>query len=324
VAKKSIFNKKKCIFLTISTFQNLYLYIMASMRSLVSFLVTLQVLQGFVHCILNGFPCIQRFNQLYCVGKGLEYPTSAIDGYIDDNKALIRRMYGNLIQEEEVPPPKNPRTPASTLPLTPTRTVRNFAGKRFKRHVLEGFMEDLIIRDDEGEALEAEVDYAGQGAFWQDFVAANYEELFKSFNITGNDQEVLKELVSSAINRPKRQAGFPGATKENENSNLVDVCDSHVEVTTPYWATNSKGKVRAIVNNKQFEQAVHQEICGNSETPRCHRECRCEQKYKWHRLLAYDPNNGKCGGIFMDWFLFPSCCACRCQRNPLIDGPAKL
>merc|ERR1711994_1051677 len=47
---------------------------------------------------------------------------------------------------------------------------------------------------------------------------------------------------------------------------------------------NSKGQVRAIVNNKQFEQAVHQEICGNSETPRCHRECRCEQKYKWHRL----------------------------------------
>ena len=42
----------------------------------------------------------------------------------------------------------------------------------------------------------------------------------------------------------------------------VDVCDSTVEVTTPYWATNSKGKVRAIVNNKQFEQAVHQEICG--------------------------------------------------------------
>ena len=41
----------------------------------------------------------------------------------------------------------------------------------------------------------------------------------------------------------------------------IDVCDSKVEVTTPYWATNSKGKVRAIVNNKQFEQAVHQEIC---------------------------------------------------------------
>ena len=41
------------------------------------------------------------------------------------------------------------------------------------------------------------------------------------------------------------------------------------------------------------------------------------QKYKWHRLLAYDPNND-CNGVFMDWFLFPSCCACRCRKNPLL------
>ena len=40
-----------------------------------------------------------------------------------------------------------------------------------------------------------------------------------------------------------------------------DVCESRVEVTTPFWATNSKGKVRAIVNDKTFEQAIHQEIC---------------------------------------------------------------
>ena len=41
----------------------------------------------------------------------------------------------------------------------------------------------------------------------------------------------------------------------------VDSCESRVEVTTPFWATNSNGKVRAIVNDKQFEQAIHQEIC---------------------------------------------------------------
>jgi len=47
------------------------------------------------------------------------------------------------------------------------------------------------------------------------------------------------------------------------------------------------------------------------QTKRCLGECGCEQKYKWHRLLAYDPDND-CKGIFMDWFLFPSCCVCRC------------
>ena len=41
------------------------------------------------------------------------------------------------------------------------------------------------------------------------------------------------------------------------------MCQSSVEVVTPFWASNSNGKVRAIVNNKEFEQAIHQEICGS-------------------------------------------------------------
>ncbi len=41
----------------------------------------------------------------------------------------------------------------------------------------------------------------------------------------------------------------------------MDACESRTEVTTPFWATNSNGQVRAIVNSKNFEQAVHQEIC---------------------------------------------------------------
>ena len=40
-----------------------------------------------------------------------------------------------------------------------------------------------------------------------------------------------------------------------------DVCQSKVEIVTPYWASNSNGKVRAVLNNKEFEQAIHQEIC---------------------------------------------------------------
>lgn len=41
----------------------------------------------------------------------------------------------------------------------------------------------------------------------------------------------------------------------------VDACQSKVEIVTPYWAANSAGKVRAIVNTQHFEQAVHQEVC---------------------------------------------------------------
>jgi len=204
--------------------------------------------------------------------------------------------------------------------------VRNFGGQRFKRSVQEGFIEDLIEDDMEsGDSFLLHDD-----AVWSEILENKYSQLFNTFNVTGEEKEVMKELLQAAIRaekkeqdlkkRPKRQAGFPGSTRKN-SPDKIDVCDSKVEVTTPYWATNSDGKVRAIVNNKQFEQAVHQEICRTSRTIRCMGDCTCEQKYKWHRLLAFDPNQGDCGGIFMDWFLFPSCCTCRCRRNPLLDRP---
>lgn len=53
-----------------------------------------------------------------------------INGYIDDNKALMRRMYGNLIKDEVVLPEQPPRTPASTIPFV-RRSVNIPA--RFKR-----------------------------------------------------------------------------------------------------------------------------------------------------------------------------------------------
>ena len=34
--------------------------------------------------------------KLSCGSAGNTYPTDAIDQFIDDNKALIRRMYGEL------------------------------------------------------------------------------------------------------------------------------------------------------------------------------------------------------------------------------------
>lgn len=48
----------------------------------------------------------------------------------------------------------------------------------------------------------------------------------------------------------------------------------------------------------------------------CRDGCRCEQQYRLHRLLAYDPHN-ECRGIFSDWFRFPSCCICKCYNIPI-------
>jgi len=279
------------------------------------FSVIISLLYGIVHCqdiigeVTRGLPCIKRLNQLYCHRGGAEYPQSAISTYIDDNKALMRRMYGTLNDDLPLVPdlPEEPKTPASTSLFV--RSVRNlnFGGPRFKRSASEGVIEDFLE--------ESQQDF--EPLDWT--ILMKNLTLFKEFsaNATQEDMETfwaLKEAANLSLDRPKRQSsGFPGAA--NKPDNKIDACESRVEVTTPYWATNSNGKVRAIVNDKHFEQSIHQEICISTRTFRCSGDCACEQKYKWHRLLAYDPNND-CSGVFMDWFLFPSCCSCRCLKNP--------
>lgn len=223
--------------------------------------------------VLKDLPCVKRFNQLYCSSTGSAYPETAITTFTNDNKALLRRMFGEL---QQTPPVTQTTVRILTHVVStgfvaaPIVTTQTF--QRFRREVLEGTLEEMIDN---------------------------------TFQAAGNDTSTFS----------KRQAEFPGNPEQDNTKS--DVCESKIEVSTPFWASNSNGKVRAILNNKEFEQAVHQEICSGGLTLRCNRDCSCEQKYKWHRLLAYDPNND-CAGIFMDWFLFPSCCVCRCNKNPFL------
>lgn len=104
----------------------------------------------------------------------------------------------------------------------------------------------------------------------------------------------------------------------NYNNKLrgVNACPVKEEVVAPFWANNTRGEVLALLNLYPFEQYVHWEKCTYEHRQMyCREGCRCEQQYRLHRLLAYDPNN-ECRGIFSDWFRFPSCCVCKCYDMP--------
>lgn len=105
--------------------------------------------------------------------------------------------------------------------------------------------------------------------------------------------------------------------------NIVDysgdsqhACPVYSEVIAPYWANNTRDQVLALLNLQPFEQYIHMEKCKfEHEEMLCRKGCRCEQQYRLHRLLAFDPNN-ECRGIFSDWFRFPSYCICKCYNIP--------
>ncbi|CAK1555840.1 unnamed protein product [Leptosia nina] len=191
--------------------------------------------------IIRGVPCVKRNFQLYCPTAGNTYPLDKIETFIDENKALIKRMYGSF-----------------TMP----------GGSRVRR-------------------------------------APGVPDMHAGIPDSHSGDSYFRRHVRQA--KPK----LPDAQAVN-STGRVDACESKTEIMTPYWALNSGRKLRAIVNTMHFEQAIHQEVCSKQSTSRCAGDCGCEQKYKWHRLLAYDPSDD-CAGIFMDWFLFPSCCVCRCK-----------
>ncbi|CAH1135200.1 unnamed protein product [Ceutorhynchus assimilis] len=215
---------------------------------------------------IRGVPCIKRHQQLFCPTAGNSYPLDRIELFIDENKALMKRMYGEFIMpdyadEEGSEGPERPGGAPYPGPI------------KQKRSVKPG-VPDLHF--DPGP------------------------------DPSGDDKPHRKRTIRQSF----KNMNF--SNNKNNESGRVDACESKLEIVTPYWASNSAGKVRAIVNTQHFEQAIHQEVCAKSSTKRCTNDCGCEQKYKWHRLLAYDPDND-CRGIFMDWFLFPSCCVCRCN-----------
>ncbi|XP_076329714.1 protein spaetzle 3-like isoform X1 [Tachypleus tridentatus] len=223
------------------------------MKSIKFILVVLSIALGWEirADIRRGYPCIRRLNQLYCPTPGNKYPNAnttqgngggrtkreqrmkseRIDKFIDENKSLVKRMFGEY---EKFP----------------------------------------------------------EGAHTSPF------STYDGHKIYTRSQRIPRSTYGASPN--KWIIIF-----------RVDACESTVEIVTPYWASNSAGKIRAIINTKHLQQAIQQEVCQSQQTKRCHGDCSCEQKYKWHRLLAYDPDDD-CRGIFMDWFLFPSCCVCRC------------
>lgn len=77
----------------------------------------------------------------------------------------------------------------------------------------------------------------------------------------GKDPVEMEEDGGPSIFGKIRNTRQSFRNNQSSESGRVDACESKVEIVTPYWASNSAGKIRAIVNTQHFEQAIHQEVC---------------------------------------------------------------
>merc|ERR1719507_2002113 len=117
-------------------------------------------------------------------------------------------------------------------------------------------------------------------------------------------EEVMEELKPDIMYKQEEEITYFG--------DPINACDVDTTIEAPYWANNTGGKTLALLNLYPFEQYIHIETCqAEMSEGLCRPGCRCEQQYRLHRLLAFDPNN-ECRGIFSDWFSFSSFCLCKC------------
>ncbi|KAF2368577.1 Spaetzle [Trinorchestia longiramus] len=256
--------------------------------------------------IVRGLPCIKRLNQLFCRNAGTSYPSDNIETFIDDNKALTRRMYGDFqsdlglgeIIESAIRSVRSGRSVGAD-PLM----AENYTNAAYDS------LEDTLQNLQDLPGADTISTYLGPG-----FYSTFFDEKPKMEEIPANRsrRQAGSGGGGGGANRRPSVPSVPAPPTRTSNSDRLDSCNSKMEIVTPYWASNSAGKILAIVNLNEFSQVIHQEVCTRSSTKRCNGDCGCEQKYKWHRMLAYDLEN-ECKGIFVDWFLFPSCCVCRCD-----------
>ncbi|CAG4942884.1 unnamed protein product [Parnassius apollo] len=134
--------------------------------------------------------------------------------------------------------------------------------------------------------------------------------------------KIKNDRIDTKVTDEKEEFHLKPTQQESMRPSVIklrgaNACESKEEMAAPFWANSTRGEVLALLNMYPFEQYIHLETCVHERKQMyCREGCRCEQQYRLHRLLAYDPRN-ECRGIFADWFKFPACCVCKCYDVPL-------
>ncbi|XP_065204897.1 protein spaetzle 4 [Planococcus citri] len=289
----------------------------------------------------SDLPCDFK-NENWCVLPGSAYPWHAVRRFVFENHGLMKRMYGEQrhfsvlraeIETNDVDygsdnwhgysepafkkydkstptilrqtftsasssSPSSSSTTSSTTTSTSTVTTTTSSTTTKSTAALDNTtITDLPYSTEDEDVTSTE----------NAFETTVSEEL----PLSPSTSTSASSLESSKTLQPQI---FQGTTTELPTFRLkgVNACPVKEEVVAPFWANNTRGEMLALLNLYPFEQYVHWERCTfEHKQMYCRQGCRCEQQYRLHRLLAYDPTND-CRGIFSDWFKFPSCCVCKC------------
>ncbi|XP_059617715.1 protein spaetzle 4 [Phlebotomus argentipes] len=241
-----------------------------------------------------------------------------------DDEADINSVYENVTEEDQLDSIKIVQAPnlsnstaesstiSSILKITKS-DAEDFTTNTFTFADSDNFRTDSPLKIDDRVDEDVAFEEESEGIL-------DIKSTIKQNDATANYFGTTKpDLNKKSTAKPLESQLFQDAVQKEQpivNSRGVNACPVKEEVVAPFWANNTRGEVLALLNLYPFEQYVHWEKCTHEHKQMyCREGCRCEQQYRLHRLLAYDPHN-ECRGIFSDWFRFPSCCICKCYDIP--------
>lgn len=88
----------------------------------------------------------------------------------------------------------------------------------------------------------------------------NFETSFRD-PVVWDLNSLYKNSNTNNLSRLKRAATNTHSNQNQLQQPVVDACQSKMEVLTPYYASNSKGQLRTVVNSELMQQAVQVETC---------------------------------------------------------------
>ncbi|KAJ8712604.1 hypothetical protein PYW07_005446 [Mythimna separata] len=285
---------------------------------------------------LPNAPCdLSKHN--YCTTPGKNYPWPAIRRFVRENQGLMRRMYG---EERQISIIK-----AELENFIEDEDDEDFDGKS------ADFAEDIIktkmmytkmsqgramrdkphfrpINNEKNKKLDNDTLKVKPLQTNQTKVSnTDNDTKTEMSNETVNEKEHEKVKITDRIDTKvtdKKEEFHPKPIQHQETMRPsviklrgANACESKEQIAAPFWANSTRGEQLALLNMYPYEQYIHLETCVHERKQMyCREGCRCEQQFRLHRLLAYDPRN-ECRGIFAEWFKFPSCCVCKCYDVPL-------
>ncbi|XP_014254099.1 protein spaetzle 4 isoform X1 [Cimex lectularius] len=267
--------------------------------------------------------------QTWCTIPGSYYPWRAVRRFVYENHGLMRRMYGD---ERHISVLRS-EIESNDVEYQSEKWTHDSNLKHFKQKKDEYKSASKSTTPPPSTTTTStttqQPDITNKTTTRETPSTTNQESTTDSeFSTTEFDIESTTEFLTTTqktetTSKPLIfQDTLEKSTTTTEKAQLfyksrgVNACPVKEEVVAPFWANNTRGEVLALLNLYPFEQYVHWERCTfENKQMFCREGCRCEQQYRLHRLLAYDPTND-CRGIFSDWFKFPSCCVCRCYDLP--------